>query len=263
VKPTRHVVFGSHAADRLREAFALGSVEASVACVRANYGVGPIDPPDPDLRRAWFATHIDGEDPADAEDDWPAALSTQHRLIAWTSRRDSREAAGFMEWLRRLDGRPCEIIDLTGPRGRNRNGRDRYLDLALMTLEEILGSGILETARPMGGSERDGFLAEWAGLRAANAPVRLATGGAMASAPITVFDDDLLAAAGPDWTAMSSVLGRVLGETYRRQLAQHVLGLLEARVRALVEAGRLEAQGEPREIAGCMLRVPRLTKKDT
>lgn len=254
-RPTRYVVFGQSAADVLGQARAMASIEASVACIRANYSLGPIDPPAPDTRRAWFLEHVDGEVPLDDEGDWDRALSPDHRLIAWTCRRTSWEASGFLAWVSRLEGRPCEVIDLTDPVAGPGGGKPKSLDLALMQPEEVLALSLLGAARPLDGATRERLVAEWTRLRGENAPVRLATGAAMRSAPITVFDDQLLAAVGPEWTGMSMALGRVLGEFYRTRLAQSVLGLLEARVRAMIAEGRLQAKGDPREIAGCQLRL--------
>ena len=87
---------------------------------------GPINPADAASRNAYLNTIWTDED-EDEEADWIGtfwddAADPAASPVAWVNRRAAYEYANFLQFLHVLDGAPCEVVDMTEVRFRQRNG---------------------------------------------------------------------------------------------------------------------------------------------
>jgi Protein of unknown function/Domain of unknown function (DUF1835) len=250
--PTLHVVFNPSAAVDLRRALAEIAQADRVVCPFDNYSFGPINPPDGDARRRWVEDELGYEGWEDVigetEPFWRESLSAGDRKIAWFSRRSAQEYAGFLEWLWRLGDLPCEVVDLTDVTvvGRSRDGKPTApklaISLGLLPAYQILGNHLLDRAEPLSSAMREQYIDLWRRLRTENAPLRVLEAGELTSAPISYFDALLLSCAARDWQKAAMVVGKALVRD--DCLVQTGDLVLAARVRALADAGSLEAQGD-------------------
>lgn len=252
---TLHITFSEAGADVLREALRLAGRDARVISLPDDLSMGPVGPADPDRRRAWFRDQgIGGSEPfGDIEGFWGEALAAEPLRVVWTNRRVAWEYAGFLEWLSRNGAGPFALVDLTH-RQTSAGGR-AMLDIA--EPGDLVASGWLEAARPLSAPARRALMDLWARLAAHDAPLRLARDGVLVPALFTAFDEVLMAATPRYWTRLALIVGKVLGEEARRGEHNASPGLLEDRARALVRAGRLQAEGEVRLADGdCLIRRP-------
>lgn len=252
---TLHITFTDAGAEVLREALRLAGRDARVISLPDDLSMGPVGPAGGPVRRAWFAAEGLGDLPPveDIEAFWREALDEAPRRVVWTNRRVAREYAGFLEWLSRNGAGGFALIDLSH---RQTPGGDKAM-LGIALPGEIVASGRLEAARPLSAPARRELLDRWARLTAHDAPLRLVRDGELVPARVTAFDEVLMAATSRYWTRLALIVGKVLGEEMRRGEHNAGPGLLEARVAALVEAGRLQAEGEVRLAdGGCLIRRP-------
>ena len=251
---TVHVVFHPDAVDDLREAVRRSGRLDRVTVFRDDLRFGPISPLDQDQREEWVRRRLHRgawyeEEVGDTAPFWDEALQPGKRLVAWTSRRSGREYAGFLEWLRRLADRPCEVVDLTETMvaGIERDGSAPpprpAVSLAYLPPETILALGLLDAARPLDAVSRQRHRRLWDRLRAENAPLRLFDAGLLQSTEITALDAALLAAIVSDWRKVARVAAEVFAAR-DEDYDEVSLFFLSARLRALVKAGRIESQGD-------------------
>jgi hypothetical protein len=128
-------------------------------------------------------------------------FSSDYREVVWLSRRSAMEYAGFLEWLWRLGGAPCEVVDLTDLRISIRPPQPPVLAVSVAALspDQIRGNNLWDLAEPLQMRARDRYLDLWRQLRSENAPLRVIDGEKLLSAPITFFDSLLLSYAKPNW----------------------------------------------------------------
>lgn len=268
---TLHVVFCRGDARILAEAMeACGRTDA-VLCHDDDLSIGPIGPPDYLRRVDWIVEALDfegwpatPEEPAPSREDrfrsfpwralpaaeatfWTTTLGHQGRIVLWLTRRSQQNFAGVMEWLRRAGERPCDIVDFTDvlatPSPYNRSPC-YALGLADMWPEEFRVLELLGRAERLSEALCREWASRWAQLRKENAPFRAIDGDGLRSAPITVFDDGLLANCRPSWRKVALVVGRSLLDREKRGLHPPSEMVMAARIHALVNAGELEVQGE-------------------
>jgi hypothetical protein len=96
----------------------------------------------------------------------------------------------------------------------------------------------------------------WRQLRAENAPLRIVRNDRLQSASLDHFDELVLACASDQWLGVEQVVGRALVEAWDEDGVQTGDLVLAARVRALIEAGRLEARGEAPDWRRGEVRLP-------
>jgi hypothetical protein len=200
---------------------------------------------------------IDGGDlPPDPEEFWSEALRAEVRKVAWLSRRSAPTYCAFLEWLWRLGDAPCEIIDLTNmPVG---NRRRAFL-LGLLDTEEIVGNSLWDRAEPLDAAARERYHRLWRQLRAENAPLRVVDAGGLRSAPITFFDERLLAFATTSWQRAVRLVGAVMVEWVTPEMEPYFQagdGILAARIPALVQLGRLNGRGNLLDMRASEVRLP-------
>jgi hypothetical protein len=261
---TLHVVVGESAGGVLRRALRSLKRDHRVIALLDDLSLGPINPAEPRSRAAWAAREL-GFDTDDAtvgriERSWSDALAPVGRRIAWMSRRSASDYAGFLEWLWRLGEQPCEIVDLTDARfpERRPEGPAGYLSLVIslgvLNPEQIVAIGLLDRAEPLAPAARSHYREIWRRLRAENAALRVVSDAGFNSVPITFYDEELMSCATPRWQKVA----RIVAEALTNQDGFFRCGdlLLAARVRALADAGRLEARGNPLKMRFSEVRLP-------
>jgi hypothetical protein len=78
-------------------------------------------------------------------------FSSDYREVVWLSRRSAMEYAGFLEWLWRLGGAPCEVVDLTDLRISIRPPQPPVLAVSVAALspDQIRGNNLWDLAEPL------------------------------------------------------------------------------------------------------------------
>ena len=251
-EPVIHVTFGKYADNTLRDALKQAGRSDCVVRLWDDLSLGPIDPPDPAARWTWareeFGLYSQYRDMfAEKNNAWEAALSIPGRRVAWVARRMPDEYCGFLEWLRRLSAAPCEIVDLhdvtfdwhgqDGPAERT-----EVPSVSHIHAEHIRDNAFWDLARLLSSQERQQYLALWEKLRAENAPLRVLKDDALVSAPLSHYDDYVLAEAEEEhFRKVARIVGRALGPNLLHPRAHPYV--FHARVNKLVQTGVLEAKG--------------------
>jgi Protein of unknown function len=170
------------------------------------------------------------------------------------------EHAGMLEWIWRLGQRRFEIVDLTDvetewelPDGTVRTGR--VISLGLLDPDQIHIHRFLSHARVLPPSLRDRYDGMWRQLRGENAPLRILRNEQLQSAPITHFDALAYACASEQWLTVERVVAQALVDAWDENGIQTSDVVLAARMRALVEAGRLQCRGDPDDWRNCEIRI--------
>jgi hypothetical protein len=115
-----------------------------------------------------------------------------------------------------------------------------------MRPEEIVASSLRNRRRPYTSAEGEAAVATWARLRAENAPLRVIRDGRLTSAPLSHFDDALVAQAFPDWEVAARFVGRVIHRlSFEVDTPGQGVGdvVLFGRMLALGDAGDLDVRG--------------------
>ena len=113
----------------------------------------------------------------------------------------------------------------------------------------------LETARPISPQEAGDAGRLWQHLRSQNAPFRVVTPTGLASAPIDHFDSSILEQAAREWRSSAYVIGSTMAHNCDPYMQVGDVMLL-ARLVALVEEGKLLADGDPWDMRACRVRLP-------
>lgn len=261
---TLHIVFNSSAAAGLRDALRQAGRDEHVVGLSDCLSFGPINPPDPELRRKWVEQELDytgwEEVIGEATSFWPEALSISNRRIAWLSRRSAQEYAGFLEWLWRLDEEPVEVVDLTNVivagNGTEKTERNFVIGLGIIAPHKILESELLDRTETLSAVLRAQYRELWGRLRTENAPLRILDEGELVSAPLSFFDPLLLSCARPEWQKAARIIGEALSDFWETSILQTGDLVLWARARALAGTGRLEFRGDLSDIQNSELRLP-------
>jgi hypothetical protein len=239
-----------------------------VVALADNFSYGPVNPADASSRMRWvydFGDYDDADidqDVNEIEDFWRQALSPCHRLVAWVSRRSTADYAGFLEWLWRLGDGEAYVVDVTELHimSRRDGRRQRVTGTGEITAAEMVGQGLLDAGRPIAAAQRVRDRARWSALRTENAPLRVFVNGELSSAPLSFYDDRLLAAAAPEWQEAAKLLVNVMGapsvDAERNEVSDLVLWV---RLRALVAGGQLASRGDLLAPRSTEVRLPALS----
>jgi hypothetical protein len=243
-----HVAFTPSGAENLRDALRNAGRDHRVIGLSDDLRFGPIDSDDVSRRAKWIKNELGltgwGDIAAESEWFWQQALSSDHRTIAWLSRRSAREYAGFLEWSWRRGDEPCEIVDLTNlelPQfSEHGSVTSSVANLAQIVFEDIYDDGLFERTEVLSATTRRKYQALWRQLRDENAALRILKSNELVSAPIPFFDTALMSQASENWRKVA----RIVGMTLHSEAEGHASDLfLAARVNALVASGHLERQG--------------------
>ena len=257
-EPLLHIVFGESAAATLRQALADDGRADQIACLRDDFSRGPIAQGDAADRPQWAEDELGVTNWDDIFADTPYFLERSCASgvipVAWISRRDARNYAGFLWWLSHLGDAPCSIIDVTDLT----SDVDTRLVVSPSSLSLPEMRGLLGREMPLTKTDRVRYQAQWQKLTAENAPLRVVDQhGSLLSAPIDHFDPILLDCAEAEWRKMAWIVGGALMHFWDDGLSQSGDILLRARLWDLAEAGKLEWRGDLYAgMMDCELRLP-------
>jgi hypothetical protein len=261
-KTVFHVVFSPSGGENLRDALRNAGRDDRVIGLPDDLRFGPIDGDNPWLRAKWINNELGltgwGDVAAESEWFWQQALSSDHRMVAWFSRRSAREYAGFLEWLWRRGSEPCEIVDLTDLQlpqfSEHGSVTAPVASLAQIAFEDIYDDDLFEQTEILSATTRHEYQALWRQLRDDCAALRILKNDTLVSSPISFFDPALMSQASKNWRKVA----RVVGMTLHSEAEGHVSNLfLAARVNALVASGHLERQGRSAvDMRRCEVRLP-------
>jgi hypothetical protein len=268
--PTLHIVFIDVGAPDLREALTRLGRDDRVVAFSDNLSFGPIAPSDPALRAQWIAQELDEpgwkEIVPQVEQFWADVLAPEQKHVVWFSRRETRDYAGFLEYLRRIGDRPCEMVDLTETLivPRTEDGRvypqRRAICVGIMNADAFIDHDLLSRAVPLDDDSRARYLAEWENLRRENASLRIVTPELkLTSVPLTYFDAELLQGIRPTFLKSARIIGEVMSRSWDADIYDVGDFFLSRRLMALAKAGLIESQGNLKRIAFSEVRLPQST----
>jgi hypothetical protein len=256
-----HVVFTLSAAGSIREVLRQIGEEKAVIGFPDDLSYGPINPSSSLSRQAWIEETFDldlGEWLQKAELFWERATSPEIVPIVWVCRNDPREFAAFLEFVWRRNDAVFSVVDITDAKVTLRDSESfTPLSLSILMPSQIIEGQLLDRKSALSANEVSEYRKLWQQLMIENAPIRVIDQRRLISAPITIFDDDLLSSVTEHWQNAA----RIVGETMARLLLAspgRVVGnmLLWARVRALASEGVLEIVGEGEERNSKVRRAP-------
>jgi hypothetical protein len=214
-----------------------------------DFSCGPIELDDPSARASWWGQFYDDVLVGGAlQTFWKRVASFEGRLVVWFCRHSASELAFFLAWADRLGERTYHIVDVTG-----RDFPLRRRDSSAVVLRPAQAVGVLSPdalrsllgqERPITPQERDESTQHWRRLRRENAAFRVVTEAGLISASIDHFDPLLLAQATSEWRKVARVVAEAMGNNSEPYVQVGDLMLL-TRVVALVDEGKLLAQGDP------------------
>jgi len=155
---TVHVTYGVSRADSVRDALRAQGCEERVIGLPSALNLGPINPPDPEVRKAWIREVLRPEpdgDPCEPEEPWTDATSTGVHPVYWVCMTDAAEQASFLEFALRMAGRPFDVVDATALDFVNRDGVRSPWALGIMRPEDIVASGLADRRRPFSHAESE------------------------------------------------------------------------------------------------------------
>lgn len=242
-----HIAPGASAGGSLRHALIFAGRDDGVLAFPDDVSCGPIASDDPVLRAEWWGSEEDGLIGDALVAFWAAIEATSDRLVVWFSRHSALDLAFFLSWCHQLGDRPYGVVDVTGqclPYS-DRDGRPETTPpLVAVGITPVEALPILfGTERTLSSEERLAFHEAWQRLKAENTYFRIVTEIGLVSAPEDHFDAMLLESASRTWRKSARVVGECLLRNWRPYIQVHDM-MLARRLRALVDAGRLEAQGD-------------------
>ncbi len=259
-----HVAPGDSAGGSLIQALRLAGEDGeNVLSCMDNFSCGPISSLVPADRSRWWGQFWEGYATPEAEgrlaEFWKRLDDWDGKLVLWFGLYSAAEVTLLHVLADRLRERPVFLADVTGHQyayTRRLDGKPALggpAEAASLVQPEGL-RGLLGKERQATDRELTNLGARWQALVQENAPFRVVKNGVLISAPLDYFDEALLGAAKPTWQK----LARVIGETLVSDAADLQVGdlLLLARAVALVEQGRLVANGDPWEMRSCEVRLP-------
>jgi hypothetical protein len=238
-----HVAPGDPAGGNLREALRLAGRQQDVLTFTDDLSHGPIAWGTSRERAAWWAHVHEPRLEDDLEAFWLRLETANRRLVVWFGRHCASELAFFLALADRLGDRSYDIVDVTQPAGA----------VSIAPTDQLVAQ--LEAARPISPQEAGDAGRLWQHLRNQNAPFRVVTPTGLASAPIDHFDASILEQAAREWRSSAYVIGSTMAHNCDPYMQVDDIMLL-ARLAALVEDGKLLADGDPWDMRACRVRLP-------
>jgi Protein of unknown function len=190
---------------------------------------------------------------------WDRVATTDDRLVVWIGRHSALELAFFLAWADRLKERPYNIIDVTGLRlpSKRPDGSQALSEptaavshMPPYQLRSLFGSEQQVTAQEAAEARR-----QWRQLRAENAPFRVVTPAGLVSAALDHFDALLMEQVTTEWRKVARVIGGMMALNSEPYFQVGDI-MLRARVTALIDQGKLLADGDPCDVHSCRVRLP-------
>ena len=233
--------------------------QQEVLSFRDDLSCGPIAWGTSRERAAWWSHVHEPWLPDDFEMFWHRLETADERLVVWFGRHAASDLAFFLALADRLGDRPYDIVDVTDlqwtftrPDGASAVTQPAGA-VGLVSTDRLAAK--LGTARPISPQETGEAGRLWQHLRTQNAPFRVVTPTGLASAPIDHFDSSILEQAAREWRKAVYVIGSTMAHNCEPYMQVGDVMLL-ARLVALVEEGKLLADGDPRDVRGCRVRLP-------
>jgi hypothetical protein len=190
---------------------------------------------------------------------WGRVDATEDRLVVWFGRHSARELAFFLAWADHLGKRSYHVVDVTGQRlPFSRPDGSAALTQPAQAVSVVPDDALrtlLGSERPVTTQESAESRQHWERLRSENAPFRVVAPAGLVSAPIDHFDPLLLEQATLQWQKVARVVGSTMASNSEPYFQVHDLMLL-TRVVALVDEGKLLADGDPWDMRSCRVRLP-------
>ncbi|MGE8131902.1 DUF3658 domain-containing protein [Methylobacterium sp. NPDC080182] len=255
---TLHIAPSDSAGGSISQALRDAGLDNEVLRFRDDLSCGPIHPLDPAARAAWWSQWYDGpEIEIDLNRFWERIATTDDYPVVWFSRHSASEYCFFLALNDWLGERPFYIIDVTGRQvsATRRDGSTviyQPQSVSVMgadALKPLFGQEILMTAQENHEKQK-----QWQHLRSDNAAFRIIAEAGLNSTTIDHFDPVIEAQVTTEWQSVASVIGRAFGEISEPYSQVGDL-MLQVRLVALVEQGRLLAEGDPWERSSC-IRLP-------
>jgi hypothetical protein len=254
-----HVVPSDSAGGNLRDALRLAGHQQDVLAFPDDLSHGPIAWSTSRERAAWWLHVHEPRLEDDIEAFWLRLETARRRLVIWFGRHAASEFAFFLALADRLGDRSYDIVDVTNlqwPFARP-DGTSAVTQPAgavgMVPTDQLVAQ--LETARPISPQEAGDAGRLWQRLRAQNAAFRVVTPTGLASAPIDHFDASILEHAATEWRSSAYVIGSAMAHNCDPYMQVGDVMLL-ARLVALVEEGKLLADGDPWDMRACRVRLP-------
>ncbi|MDR3416594.1 MAG: DUF3658 domain-containing protein [Nevskia sp.] len=252
-----HVTPGHSAAASLRHALRdAGSADELVPCPE-DFSFGPIS--SPAARAAWWETLFDEPDaPGFLRLFWQRLEAWDGRLVLWFGRSSAWDLSFLHLMADTLPDRPLFAVDVTGLQyPSTRQDGTRTLCEPTSTVSSVVPGplqDLLGTERELGQKERAALRSHWQVLLREDALFRVVGEAGLVSAPEDHFDQALLDFASTTWRK----LAHVVGDTLASERARFQVGdlMLHVRAVALMEQGRLLAEGDPWDMRACKVRLP-------
>jgi Protein of unknown function len=211
----------------------------------------------PSARAAWWMSHFDGfeEFEPSLRTFWTRIAETDEPLVIWFARHSAIELSFFLSLADRLGERPYAIVDLTGMRFAFGRRDGSFVAQSVSTVPADGLRSLLGKERSITGQEQTEARRLWQRLREENAPFRVVTENGLVSAQADHFDPLLLDRATAEWRKVARVIGDAMGHNAEPYFQVGELMLLR-RIVALVDEGKLLAEGDPCEMHACRVRLP-------
>jgi hypothetical protein len=221
---------------------------------------GPIDTDQASTRAAWW-DYDDEEWPFEfiLNEFWDRVFNAQEKIVVWFARHSATELAFFLNWTDRLGDRQYEVIDVTGvtfPTTMH-NGTPAMTEPATAVSHLVPRSlaTLIGTERQLSGSEKEEACLRWRHLKRENSPFRIVSEDGLVSAPETYFDHSLIELATGDWQRLTRLIGDAMHKNWKPYIQVYDL-MLRSRVVALIDEGKLLADGDPWDMPNCRVRLP-------
>jgi uncharacterized protein DUF3658 len=247
-----HFVFTGSGAGCLVQALRKAGRDDPVVATCHDLNVGPIDPSDAPARTKWLEAELGRTDRKDAppsKRDWNESRFPGHRKVAWFTRRSAMEYAGFLDWLWHRGDTPCDVVDLSEVKlsHPHKSGplEPPPSPQSLSVHHDIIAHNKLwDLAEPLPMTERLRYRELWGQLLSENAPLRVLDRGKLVSAPISFFDERLMSLVTDEWQRVVTIFSWTRISYWDEGVDQIGETFLAARMRTLVESGRVEIRGE-------------------
>ena len=258
MRQTLHLAPGHSAAGSFRQTFQEAGLNDEILTFPDDLSCGPIKMLDAAPRTAWWG-QIDDESSLELTTQisgfWNRLASSDEHLIAWVGKRSAREHAFLLAVAHELGNRPFSVIDVAEQR--DPPLRHPKTGVELPGIVSVQPPTLLRTLigneRPVTPAEHAMMRGRWKALQQEDAPFRITTGTDLVSAPEDHFDAVLIAKAATEPQKAARIVGNALSHDHT--FAQVGDLMLLARLVALIETGKLIADGNPWDIRTCLVRL--------
>jgi hypothetical protein len=252
-----HIAPGYSACGSLRQAIRAADRIDEVLPCPDDLSCGPIASDDPSTRAAWWMSHFNGfeEFEENLKIFWTRIAQTDEQLVVWFARHSAIELSFFLSFADRLGERPYYIVDLTGLRFTYGRSDGTFIAQSVSSVPADGLRSLLGKERPISGREQVEARLSWQRLREENAPFRVVKENGLVSAQADYFDRLLLDRAAAQSRKVASVIGDTMAHNAEPYFQVGDLMLLR-RIVALVDQGKLLAEGDPFDMHACRVRMP-------